>query len=67
MSEKKDKTKADSQYYFFKSTPEDLAKNYVPKKIDPNAAPPLTTSRAPIKTGGSKWNTIGTWCDQTTI
>eukprot|EP00469_Lotharella_globosa_P007470 CAMPEP_0167784018 /NCGR_PEP_ID=MMETSP0111_2-20121227/7398_1 /TAXON_ID=91324 /ORGANISM="Lotharella globosa, Strain CCCM811" /LENGTH=194 /DNA_ID=CAMNT_0007675031 /DNA_START=85 /DNA_END=669 /DNA_ORIENTATION=+ len=61
-SEAKEKSKADSTYYYFKSTPAHIAKNYVPKKIDPNAAMPTQTARAPVEQNtGSTWNKIGTW------
>eukprot|EP00954_Amorphochlora_amoebiformis_P001415 108299-Amorphochlora_amoeboformis.AAC.2 len=58
----KQKTKADSTYYYFKSTPADVAKNYVPQKINPEDKMPTQTARAPVKnTTGSTWNKMGTW------
>jgi len=60
--EAKDKSKADSTYYYFKSTPAHIAKNYVPQKIDPNATMPKQTPRMPVEnTQGSTWNRMGTW------
>jgi len=62
-TEAKSKSKADSTYYYFKSTPADVAKNYVPQKIDPNDAMPEQTPRPPVaeNTTGSTWNKMGTW------
>mmetsp|Transcript_498 Transcript_498/g.550 ORF Transcript_498/g.550 Transcript_498/m.550 type:complete len:199 (+) Transcript_498:114-710(+) len=62
-TETKDKSKADSTYYYFKSTPAHIAKNYVPQKIDSNGVMPEQTPRLPVveNTQGSAWNRMGTW------
>eukprot|EP00472_Partenskyella_glossopodia_P003623 CAMPEP_0197516456 /NCGR_PEP_ID=MMETSP1318-20131121/1336_1 /TAXON_ID=552666 /ORGANISM="Partenskyella glossopodia, Strain RCC365" /LENGTH=193 /DNA_ID=CAMNT_0043065211 /DNA_START=25 /DNA_END=606 /DNA_ORIENTATION=- len=62
MAEEKSKTKADSTYYFFKSTPAEIAKQYQPQRIDPDAAPPTQTARVAVNNStGSTWNKMGTW------
>ena len=43
-----EKSKADSSYYFFKSTDKDLAKQYAPRPIKPGQAIPLETPRLPL-------------------
>jgi activator of HSP90 ATPase len=54
-------TKTDSSYYHFRSTDPELAKQYVPKKLD---APTPAAANPDSKSGPSAWNTGGTWEDR---
>lgn len=54
--------KSDSQYYFFKSTPKELAEQYKPKQMSAEEA---VVANQPATTGGpSSWNKGGTWEEQ---
>lgn len=54
-------TKTASDYYFFKSTSQEEAKKYQPKKLDQVARP---VEQPKLAVGQSAWNKAGTWEEQ---